>query len=296
MKEEIKLIPIDAIRILNPRFRDQKRFQVIVQSIRNLGLKKPIQVSLRSPQEADGAGYDLVCGQGRIEAFLALGYKEIPAMVVEIPKEERLLRSLVENMARRFSKPADLLEEITRLKAKGYTNAEIETKLDLSHTLVSGILTLKRAGEERLVEATLSGIIPISMAMDIAKAEGADAQRALLKVYQKKQLSFEAIRTVRRLIAHRQFLGKKRGPQDAAKKSPPTSAQSIVAAYKREGERLKLMVRKAKICNTKVTFVVTAFSQLVADENYMNLLRAESLTTMPKNLWAKVAAMQKEAA
>ena len=34
---------------------------------------------------------------------MALGYKEIPAMVVEISKEERLLRSLVENMARRSS-------------------------------------------------------------------------------------------------------------------------------------------------------------------------------------------------
>jgi len=293
MKEEIKLIPIDQIRILNPRFRDQKKFQSIVQSIKNLGLKKPIQVSLRSAQEAEGAGYDLVCGQGRIEAFKALGYKEIPAIIVEISKEERLLRSLVENMARRFPKPAELLEEITRLKAKGYTNVEIEEKLDLSHTMVSGLLTLKKAGEERVLEATLSGKIPISMAMDIARAEGVEAQRTLLNVYEKKQLGYEAIRTVRRLFAHRRFLGKERGSQDGAKKPALTSAESMVAAYRREGDRLKLMIRKAKICNTKLTFVVTAFSQLLADENYKNLLRAESLSSMPKNLWEKVDAIQR---
>ena len=72
------------------RHRDKKKFEIIVQSIKNLGLKKPIQVSVRSTDEAEGPGYDLVCGQGRIEAFTALGYKEIPAIVVEISKEDRL--------------------------------------------------------------------------------------------------------------------------------------------------------------------------------------------------------------
>ena len=51
MNEEIIMIPIDRIRILNPRHRDPKKFELIVQSIKNLGLKKPIQVSPRSAQE-----------------------------------------------------------------------------------------------------------------------------------------------------------------------------------------------------------------------------------------------------
>ena len=92
MKDEVKMVPIERIRILNPRHRDRKKFALIVQSIQNLGLKKPIQVSLRTAGEADEQGYDLVCGQGRIEAFTALGHKEIPAIVVEVSKEERLVR------------------------------------------------------------------------------------------------------------------------------------------------------------------------------------------------------------
>jgi len=48
-------------------------------------------------------------------AFTALGYKEIPAIVVEISKEERLLRSLVENMARRLPAPLELINEIQRI-------------------------------------------------------------------------------------------------------------------------------------------------------------------------------------
>src|ERR1022692_1453539 len=128
MNDEIKIIPLEQIRILNPRHRDRRKFDQIVQSIKNLGLKKPIQVSLRAPGEAGGPGYDLVCGQGRLEAFVALGKKEIPAIVVEISPEERLLRSLVENIARRRPSPMELIHEIERLKEKGYTIQEIAGK------------------------------------------------------------------------------------------------------------------------------------------------------------------------
>src|ERR1700733_15877184 len=120
MSDEVKMIPIEQIRILNPRQRDQKKFEVIIQSIKNLGLKKPIQISLRTEGEAEKPGYDLICGQGRIQAFKALGYTEIPAIVIEISKEERLVRSLVENIARRYPQPMDLIREIERLKAQGY--------------------------------------------------------------------------------------------------------------------------------------------------------------------------------
>jgi len=119
-------------------------------------LKKPIQVSLRSAQEGDGADYDLVCGQGRIEAVLALGHKEIAAIVVEVTREERLLRSLVENMARRLPPPLALMNEIERLKAQGYTNVEIGKKLDILDPVVGGYIALKNAGEERLLDAAIN--------------------------------------------------------------------------------------------------------------------------------------------
>src|SRR5471032_874745 len=120
MSDEVKMIPIEQIRIVNHRHRDPKKFAAIVQNIKNVGLKMPIQVSRQPATEKEEAGYDLICGQGRIEAFIALGHKEIPAVVVEVSKEDRLLRSLVENMARRHHAPLALIREIERLKAAGY--------------------------------------------------------------------------------------------------------------------------------------------------------------------------------
>jgi ParB family chromosome partitioning protein len=296
MNDEVKLISIDRIRILNPRHRDRKKFEVIVQSIKNLGLKKPIQVSLRSSQEEEGPEYDLICGQGRIEAFMALGHKEIPAVIVEISKEERLLRSLVENMARRHPAPLALIREIERLKAAGYGNTEIARKLDIDNTMVAGLIALKNAGEERLLDAASSGRIPLGVAMDIAKTDSVEAQRELLKAFETKQLNYLSIRTVKRIIDQRRFAGKQRDSNNRPGRNRLTSAESLVNAYRRESQKQKLMIRKARICDAKLVFIITAFDKLLGDENFATLLRAESLSTMPKYLWTKLGAKHKEAA
>lgn len=296
MNDEVQMIPIERIRILNPRHRDPKKFEVIVQSIKNLGLKKPIQVSLRATDEEAGPGYDLVCGQGRIEAFTALGYKEIAAIVVEISKEDRLLRSLVENMARRNPAPMELINEIERLKTRGYSQGEIARKLGVDKATITGLVTLRRAGEERLLEATLTGKVPLCVAMDIAATEGADMQRELLKAYEAKRLNYTSIRVVKRLMERRRFLGKQRGAGGRDDGKSRTSADSLVNAYRRESQRQKLMVKKARVCEAKLLFVVTALGKLMADENFVNLLRAEGLATMPKDVWERVAERRKEAA
>lgn len=53
MENEVIFIPLDRIRIVNPRLRDRRKFEKIIESIRNLGLKKPIQVSPRQGASSD---------------------------------------------------------------------------------------------------------------------------------------------------------------------------------------------------------------------------------------------------
>jgi ParB family transcriptional regulator, chromosome partitioning protein len=117
--KRVKTIPIDQIRFLNPRFRNRRNFQEIVQSIANVGLKRPITVSPRK-SDVDSASYDLVCGQGRIEAFIQLGQTEIPAIIIEAEESDCLVMSLVENCARRQHRAIDLLQDISTLRGRGY--------------------------------------------------------------------------------------------------------------------------------------------------------------------------------
>src|SRR3546814_18142505 len=81
------MIPIDRITVVNPRVRNKKVFKGIVENIAEIGLKRTITVTRRHGE--DGPLYDLVCGQGRLEAFRQLGQTEVPALIVTARSEER---------------------------------------------------------------------------------------------------------------------------------------------------------------------------------------------------------------
>ena len=76
-KYDIQTIAIDKIIVINSRERSEKSFQAVKGNIENVGLKKPVTVR---PSD-DGDGYDLVCGEGRLKSFIALGQETIPAIV-----------------------------------------------------------------------------------------------------------------------------------------------------------------------------------------------------------------------
>jgi ParB family chromosome partitioning protein len=281
MKSEVQSIAIDRIRILNPRYRDKAKFERVVQSIKNLGLKKPIKISRRNVKDGEEPGYDLVCGQGRIEACRSLGFTSIPAIIVDVSKEDRLLMSLVENMARRYPAPMDLILEIERLKQEGYSNVAIGKKLDISDTQVGGLLALRSAGEERLLDAAIKGKVPLGVAIEIAKTDNRETQQGLLKAYENRQLNQTSIRVVKRLLDQRHFFGKSLSSGGRSTRRRQT-AEDLVYAYQKESQRQKLMVKKAKLCEAKLVFVQAAFKQLLTNEDFINLLRAEGLATVPK--------------
>ena len=70
----VQLIAVDRIAVLNPRIRNRKSFKDIVESVSAIGLKKPITVARRD--SPSGTRYDLICGQGRLETYEALGETE----------------------------------------------------------------------------------------------------------------------------------------------------------------------------------------------------------------------------
>jgi ParB family chromosome partitioning protein len=84
MKRDIQTIPISAITVVNSRKRNKQKFRELVTSVDHLGLKRPITGNARG----GGKQYKLVCGEGRIEAFRALGRTDIPAILIDATAEE----------------------------------------------------------------------------------------------------------------------------------------------------------------------------------------------------------------
>lgn len=285
---EIRMIPVDKIDVLNPRDRNAKAFNVIVGNIKNVGLKKPIKVTPRT-NEAGEERYLLVFGEGRLTAFRNLGEKEIPAMVVDISDEDAFLMSLVENVARRQERPLENLASIGRLRAKGDSPREIATKTGLTAHYVQGMLTLLEQGEERLLVAVERGHIPLNAALTIHGAGNDDKaiQAALQDAYESGQLRGKPLMEVRRIIERRRTLGRSVS-KGTPRKRGETSAASLVRTYQLEVDRQRKMVKKAEFTQHCLIFVAGALRELLADENFVNLLRAEGLETLPKYLAERI--------
>ncbi|MDD5247553.1 MAG: plasmid partitioning protein RepB C-terminal domain-containing protein [Rhodocyclaceae bacterium] len=285
---ELQMIPIDRVEVLNPRERNNRAFDEIVGNIKAIGLKKPITVTPRLA--ADGTErYLLVCGEGRLKAFRSLGETTIPALVVKVSDEDAFIMSLAENIARRQYRPLELLAGITQLRDQGYDKKTIAKKTGLTPEYVQGILILLQNGEERLLVAVGRGRIPLNAALTIVGAGDDDkaVQAALQDAYESGKLRGKQLQQARRVIERRQTLGRSVA-RGTPRKLPDVTTSSLVRNYQKEVGRQKLMVKKAQFAEQRLLFVVGALRELLADENFSNLLRAEGLDTLPKYLAERV--------
>jgi ParB family chromosome partitioning protein len=284
---DLQMIPIDRIRVLNPRDRNVQVFEEIVGNIKALGLKKPVTVTPRT--DTTGPYFLLICGEGRLKAFRSLGQTEIPAMVVHVGDEDAFIMSLAENIARRQGRPLELLAGIELLKNQGYDRKTIAQKTALSQEYVSGILQLLENGEERLLVAVERGRIPLNAALVIAGAgpNDKDVQAAMQEAYETGQLRGSQLLQARRIVERRRTWGRSMARNAPRKETNVTSA-SLIRTYQQEVERQRLMVKKAELVQQRLLFVTEALRQLLADEDFTNLLRAEGLDTLPKYLGDRV--------
>lgn len=285
---EMAMIPIDKIDVLNPRERNKAAFAEIVKNIEAIGLKKPITVTRRSGQDGDDR-YLLICGEGRMKAFRSLGETNIPALLVTVSDEDAFIMSLAENIARRKYRPLELLEGIAKLRDRGYDKKIIAQKIGLTAEYIQGILILLNSGEERLLVAVQKEKIPLNAALSILGAGDDDkaVQAALQDAYESGKLRGRQLINARRVIEKRMTLGRTVA-RGTPRKLRDVTSSSLVRTYQKEVERQRQMVRKAEIAQQRLLLVVGALRQLLADENFTTLLRAEGLDSLPKYLADRV--------
>jgi ParB family chromosome partitioning protein len=287
-QQELRRVPIRSVEVLNPRERNAHVFAEIVGNIKAIGLKKPIVVTPR-PTPTGEEHYLLVCGEGRMKAFKELGEETIPALVVTVSDEDAFLMSLTENIARRQWRPLELLSGIEQLREKGYTPKQIASKTGLTQTYVQGILGLLQNGEQRLLVAVEKGEVPLNAALAIVGAGDDDkaVAAALQDAYESGTLRGRRLIDARRVLERRATLGRSIARRMPRKVGEVTTS-SLVRTYQKEVERQKAMVRKATFAQQRLLFTVTALQQLFQDENFVNLLRAEGLDSLPAYLAERV--------
>jgi ParB family chromosome partitioning protein len=155
------------------------------------------------------------------------------------------------------------------------------------------IASLLERGEERLVSAVETGLIPITLAMEISKAETEEAQNLLLDAYETGKLGARSSRAVRRLLDMRMRSHARvdclSGGWAEGHRRPRMTAADLMQVYQREAEKQRLLVKKSDFTQTRLLFVVEALKDLLGNDGFINLLRAEGLATMPRALKARVS-------
>jgi ParB family chromosome partitioning protein len=149
--------------------------------------------------------------------------------------------------------------------------------------------------EHRLLRAVESGKIPVSVAVDIADADDINVQTVLRKAYESKLLRGGRLLTAKRLVEARLKHGKGQATSNLRSKKN-LSVEALMKTYQDDVERKKILLRKAGATRSEILFLTQSLKTLLSDENFVTLLRAESLANIPKTIADRLARLEGETA
>ena len=285
MNRELRNVEINKIFVLNPRERNKQIAKEIRQNIEDVGLKRPITISKKAVPQ-DGYEYDLVCGQGRLEAYMAKNQTTIPAIIVDANEEDSLIMSLVENIARKNYQPYELFKNVKQLRDNGYNANEIAEKTGLGKDYINQMLKLQDRGEERLINAVETNKVPLNVAIQIIETPDSEMQSLLQDAYEQNLIRGNKIGQIKKIIEQRKKSGK--GLRSSAHQHKPLSPADLNKIYEQEISKKRLLIRKADKVESTLIFLIESFKKLLADSNFANLLKAENLEKLPQFISEKV--------
>ena len=163
------------------------------KSILSNGLIQPITVR-RTPDHK----YQLISGERRLNAYREIGYKEIPAYIIQIDSDELLLAlALIENIQREQLNPIEIGTAYKRLMDECHlTQEQIADKVGKDRTTVANSIRLLKL-PEKIQESLVSGEITSGHARALINLPNKNIQLQILKKIINNNLS---VRKVEQLV------------------------------------------------------------------------------------------------
>ena len=190
---EIEIAKISA-NPFQPRLEfDSARLAELKQSISQNGLITPITV------RPHGSGYQLIAGERRLRAVQELGYKGMPAFVLDVKDDTQMLElAIVENVQREDLNPIEealgyqkLIEECD------FTQEVVAQKVGKDRVTIANALRLLKLAEP-IQESVKKGELSAGHARAILTAPDKQKQLALWKKTIKNQLSVRQVEKLAR--------------------------------------------------------------------------------------------------
>jgi len=232
--DEIKPNPIQ------PRIKfDEKAIDELARSIKEAGVLQPI---LCVPEEGY---YRILTGERRWRAAQKAGLRKVPVIIRNIPKEQQLEISLIENLQREELNPIEIANAYQRLiEELDYAQQDVADKVGKDRTSVTNFLRLLKLPEE-VQESLKEGKISMGHARALLGVEIPEFQAELCRKIIQKNLS---VREVERLVS-------KRKPTSA----PPRKAESDPNLEALQEDLLKFLGTKVDITGSQKKGVIKIF-------------------------------------
>lgn len=271
-----EMIPVDKIKVINSRKRDEKQFALNVQSIEANGQLKDIRVNDKFLEKS--GFYELICGEGRLIAHKRLGHSNIRAEIVTCTRKQAYLESLVENLARSRPGTMEFARELKSLHDEGWSCEQIAKIACRSVEYTRQYIRLVENGEERLIQGVEQGVFPISFAVLVASSEDSAIQNVLMDAFDRGIVNCQNFGKARAIINSRQDRRtRKNGRDNAADYTVATLTNDIASTTQAK----ESYVREAQDKETRLFALLDGLAELWKDAALLELLEAEGLSKRP---------------
>jgi ParB family chromosome partitioning protein len=272
-----EMIPIDKIKVINSRTRDEAQFSMNVQSIGAIGQIKDIRVNDKFLAK-DGY-YELICGEGRLIAQKRLGKTQILAEIVTCTRKQAYLESLVENLARSRPGTMEFARELKKLHDEGWDCEQIAQVACRCAEYIKQYIRLVENGEDRLIQGVEQAVFPISFAILVANSDDAGIQNVLMDAFDQGIVNCENFAKARAIISARTDQRKRKdGRNGKSEYTVATLASDIVNATQAKDS----YVREAQAKESRLFILLDGIAALWQDANLLKLLAAEGLNQRPQ--------------
>ncbi len=269
-----EMIPIDRIRVINSRNRDETQFALNVQSIEANGQLKDIRVNDKF--FAKDGFYELICGEGRLIAQQRLGKTQIRAEIVTCTRKQAYLESLVENLARSRPGTMTFARELKALADEGWSHEKIAQVACRCVEYVRQYIRLVENGEERLIQGVEQEVFPISFAILVAQSDDANIQNVLMDAFDQGIVNSNNFASARAIINARSDHRKRRG------RAPEYTVASLTNDIANTTQAKDSFVREAQAKEGRLFTLLDGLTTLWGDAVLLELLRAENLGERPE--------------
>lgn len=190
----IRKIPVERIipNLLQPR-KDFGNIDELAKSIGEKGILEPILVRAKEGK------FEIIAGERRFRAAKLAGLIEVPCIEFEIPDNEALELSIIENIQR---KDLNVYEQAYSLKSLsdiyGYTHEEIAEKLSKSRVTISELLRITDLPPDIVQKCQHLKIESKTFLLELAKVEDKSEMYEILEKYKDKPFSRDEIKERRK--------------------------------------------------------------------------------------------------